>query len=447
MKNIPRVVVAGASSGVGKTSISCAIIYGLKRRGYSVQPFKVGPDYIDPSHLSAISKRPARNLDSWLMSYADLGASFVAGSTEDVSVIEGVMGYYDGVSGKSSTASTFDVASKIKAPVILVLDASKAARSIAAAALGFVKFHKNSRIVGIILNRIGSSRHERFCRDAMAPLKIPIVGAIPRDDSIAMPSRHLGLVPAAEDKTDSIISASKKMAESLDFDKIISICKTAAPLRDAVRKKQASVRATIAVALDASFNFYYQENLDELRRSGAQLEFFSPLSDKEIPRCDGIYIGGGFPEVQGEMLAKNRAMIRSIKKATEGGMPTYAECGGLMYLTRTIRYKKRHKMVGLFDADTTMTGKRTLGYVSAEAIRDSIVSKAKAGIRAHEFHYSMLESVPADAKFAYRIKTGQGIGQKRDGLIQYETLASYCHLMLGKRAARITDACAKFSKR
>ncbi len=447
MTSVPRVVVAGASSGVGKTAVSCAIIYGLEERGFSVQPFKVGPDYIDPSHLGAVSKSPARNLDSWLMTDADLYANFAESSTKDVSVIEGVMGYYDGISGRSSAASTFDVASKIKAPVILVLDASRTARSIAATALGFAKFHKNSRIAGVILNRIGSKRHERFCRDAMAPLKIPIAGVIPRDDSLAMPSRHLGLVPAAEGGTGSIVSAAKKMAEHLDFDKIISICKTAAPLRIKARKKPARARAAIAVALDASFNFYYQENLDELRRSGARISFFSPMSDEKIPRCGGIYIGGGFPEVQGELLAKNQSMIRSIKKAAESGMPVYAECGGLMYLTRAIRYKKKHKMVGLFDADTVMTGKRTLGYVGAEAVRDSIVSKARAGIRAHEFHYSMLESVPSDAKFAYRIKTGQGIGQKRDGLMQHGTLASYCHLMLGERAARITDACVKFSRR
>ena len=223
---IPRLVVAGATSGVGKTSITSAIIYGIKKRGYSVQAFKVGPDYIDPSYLSAISGNDTRNLDVWLMGENELVQSFVKNSASDISIIEGVMGYYDGFGGKTNYASTHHVASLLKSPTILVLDASKAARSIAATALGFAKFHRNSRIVGIILNKIGSKKHENMCKQALANLKVPILGSILKN-SESMESRHLGLIPVKEQKSlqNKIRKISREISDSLDIDKIIQICK------------------------------------------------------------------------------------------------------------------------------------------------------------------------------------------------------------------------------
>jgi len=426
---IPRLVVAGITSGVGKTSITSAIIYGIKKRGYMVQPFKVGPDYIDPSYLSAISGKDAKNLDVWLMGESELLHSFVKNSTSDISVIEGVMGYYDGFGGKTNYASTHHVASLLKAPTILVLDASKAARSIAATALGFAKFHRNSRIVGIILNKIGSKKHENMCKQALANLKIPIFGSIVKN-SESMESRHLGLIPVKEQKSlqNKIRKVSREISDGLDIDKIVQICKNVPQLPKARPKKFKKPTSTVAIALDSSFNFYYHDNLEALRREGAKLKFFSPVSDKKIPACDLIYIGGGFPEVLGQSLERNITMRKMIKKRAEDGTPIFAECGGLMYLTKSISFdKKKYKMVGLFDAETQMTKKMTLNYTEGR-IRSSCLVSAPAKFRAHEFHYSKIRNLPRDAKLVYDLKIGEGIVGKKDALSEYNTLASYCHL-------------------
>jgi len=426
---VPRLVVAGATSGVGKTSITSAIIYGIKKRGHNVQPFKIGPDYIDPSYLSSISNNDTKNLDVWLMGKSELVQSFVKNSTSDVSVIEGVMGYYDGFGGKTNFASTHHVASLLKAPTILVLDASKAARSIAATALGFAKFHRNSRIVGIILNKIGSKKHENMCRQALANLKIPILGSIVKN-SESMESRHLGLIPVKEQKSlqNKIRKISREISDSLDIDKILHICKNVPQLPKVQQKKFKNPTATVAVALDSSFNFYYHDNLEALRREGAKLKFFSPVSDKKIPKCDLIYIGGGFPEVLGQSLERNTTMRKMIKKHAEEGMPIYAECGGLMYLTKSISFgKKKYKMVGLFDAETQMTKKMTLNYTEGRITSNCLVS-GPAKFRAHEFHYSKIGNLARDAKLVYDLKIGEGISGKKDALSEYNTLASYCHL-------------------
>jgi len=439
---IPRLVVAGATSGVGKTSITSAIIYGIKKRGYSVQAFKVGPDYIDPSYLSAISGNDTRNLDVWLMGENELVQSFVKNSASDVSVIEGVMGYYDGFGGKTNYASTHHVASLLKSPTVLVLDASKAARSIAATALGFTKFHRNSRIIGIILNKIGSKKHENMCRQALANLKVPILGSILKN-SESMESRHLGLIPVKEQNSlqNKIRKISREISDNLDIDKIVQICKNVPQLPKVKPKKFKKPIATVAVALDSSFNFYYHDNLEALRREGARLKFFSPVSDKKIPTCDLIYIGGGFPEVLGQSLERNTTMRKMIKKRAEEGTPIYAECGGLMYLTKSISFdKKKYKMVGLFDAETQMTKKMTLNYTEGR-IRSSCLVSAPAKFRAHEFHYSKIRNLPRDAKLVYDLKIGEGIAGKKDALSEYNTLASYCHLYFdsAKYAARMLE--------
>jgi len=426
---IPRLVVAGITSGVGKTSITSAIIYGIKKRGYRIQPFKVGPDYIDPSYLSAISGKDAKNLDVWLMGESELLHSFVKNSTSDISVIEGVMGYYDGFGGKTNYASTHHVASLLKSPTILILDASKTARSIAATALGFAKFHRNSRIVGIILNKIGSKKHESMCKQALASLKVPILGSILRN-SESLESRHLGLIPVKEQRSlqNKIRKVSREISDSLDIDKIIQICKNVSELPKAQAKKIKKPIATVAVALDSSFNFYYHDNLEALRREGAKLKFFSPVGDKKIPKCDLIYIGGGFPEVLGQSLERNTTMRKMIKKRAEEGMPIYAECGGLMYLTKSISFgEKKYKMVGLFDAETHMTKKMTLNYTEGR-IRSNCFVSPTAKFRAHEFHYSKIRNLPRDAKLVYDLKIGEGISGKKDALSEYNTLASYCHL-------------------
>ena len=428
---IPRIVLAGATSGVGKTSITCSIIYALQKRGFSVQPFKVGPDYIDPSYLTTISKNDTYNLDVWLMGQKQVLDSFVSHSNSDISVIEGVMGYYDGFEGNSNYASTHHIASITKSPVILVLDASKTARSIGATALGFQKFHRNSRIVGIILNKIGSKKHEILCRDALEKTKLPIIGVIPKNPILNLESRHLGLISTYDNKIlkNKLEKTSKIISESLDVDKIIKIIKNPISLPKIIKNNYKKTKVKIAVALDNSFNFYYDDNLNALRREGASLTFFSPIKDKKIPKCDGLYIGGGFPEILGNDLAKNQIMKKSIKKLSEDNFPIYAECGGLMYLTKSItNNNKKYKMVGLFDAETTMTKKMRLNYTKGKLSSKNILSDSLHGFRGHEFHYSQLESVSSDSKFAFNLEIGEGIKNHQDGLIQNNTLASYGHL-------------------
>ncbi|KEQ57409.1 Cobyrinic acid AC-diamide synthase protein [Marine Group I thaumarchaeote SCGC AAA799-N04] len=447
---IPRIVLAGASSGVGKTSITCSIIYALQKQGYSVQPFKVGPDYIDPSYLSSISKNETFNLDVWLMGKNHLLSSFISNSKSNVSVIEGVMGFYDGFRGDSNHASTHHVASITKSPVLLILDASKTARSIAATALGFQKFHKNSRIAGIILNKIGSKKHENLCRQALQKTKLPIVGVVPNDHSLSLESRHLGLFSTLDNKTlyNKIQKISKTISKNLDINQIIKILKNTSSLQKISKPSHKKPKTTIAVALDTSFNFYYQDNLESLRREGASLKFFSPVNDKKIPKCDGLYIGGGFPEILGSKLAKNQIMKKLVKNLAEDGIPIYAECGGLMYLTKSILSEnKKYKMVGLFDAETSMTKRMKLNYTKGK-INRSIISEKPHSIQGHEFHYSKLNSVSSDSKFAYELEIGDGIKNHKDGLIQYNSLASYGHLYFDSSnyAKIFVKNCIKYSR-
>ena len=444
-------MIAGTSSGVGKTSITCAIIYALIKKGFSVQPFKVGPDYIDPSYLSSISNNDVFNLDVWLMGKNRLVDSFIENSKSDVSIIEGVMGFYDGFGGNSNFASTHHIAELTNSPVLLVLDASKTARSIAATAIGFQKFHKNSRISGIILNKIGSQKHEKLCRDALQKTKLPIVGVIPKNNELILESRHLGLITTMKEKNlqQKIQKISKIISESLDIEKIIKILNNTTQLKPKQKLKNTKNSVSIAIALDSSFNFYYNDNLEALRRYGATLKFFSPINDKKIPQCDGIYIGGGFPEILGNSLEKNSIMRQSIKKLSEQNMPIYAECGGLMYLTKSIDYgKKKYKMVGLFDAETKMTKKMKLNYTKGKITSKNIISDKPHSLRGHEFHYSKLASISSDTKFAYRLEIGDGIKNQQDGLIQHNTLASYGHLYFDSSdyAKVFVNNCIKFSR-
>lgn len=449
---IPRIVLAGVTSGVGKTSITTAIIYGLREKGYSVQPFKVGPDFIDPSYLTSVSGKTARNLDVWMMGKRGVLKSFVQNSQQDVSVIEGVMGYYDGFDGNSSFASTYDVANIVKSNVILVLDASKAARSIAATATGFQNFEKNSRICGVILNKVGSKKHETLCRDALEKTGLPILGVIPRDNGLQLESRHLGLIPVKErlDLDKKIKSVARSISKFIDIPEIIKLSKNVQALPKIPEGKKKNKQTRIAVALDESFNFYYKDNLDSLENLGAELVFFSPALDKKIPSCDGIYIGGGFPEVNGKLLEKNDTMKKLVKKHAEDGMPIYAECGGLMYLTKSIQYNSgKFQMVGLFDAVTVMEKKLKLNYTSAKTRPGFPFYTKSQVIRGHEFHYSELDLLSRDSKFAYDMSVGIGIRNKKDGLTVYDTLASYMHVHFTDSpiADSFVKSCISYSKK
>lgn len=454
---IPRIVIAGVTSGVGKTSVAIAIMNALRRRGLRVQPFKVGPDFIDPSYHNSITKRYSRNLDVWMMGRQGVLNCFVSACNgSDIAVVEGVMGLFDGMSGRNDFASTAHVAKILDAPVLLVVDASKGARSIAAIILGFLLFDRKLRIAGIILNNVAGERHAVYITDALAGIvRVPIVGVIPRNSEIKMEERHLGLIPTAEleaaKRKAMIVHIAKYIAECLDIDKVLSFCSTSS-LPDALIHAKVPIKTRIAVALDESFNFYYRDNLDALRRSGAQLVYFSPVWEKELPEgTQGLILGGGFPEVLADRLERNRLMIKSIRKAVEEGMPIYGECGGLMYLTRSIKgYKgprKVRKMIGIVEADTIMTRRLTLNYTEAEC-NGPLFGKIK--VRGHEFHYSSIENVADDSKFSYSMKRGNGVTGTHDGFIINDNgLAAYMHLHFAnsKLADRLVLSCARYSRR
>jgi cobyrinic acid a,c-diamide synthase len=453
---ISRVVIAGVTSGVGKTTVAVGIMYGLRKRGLRVQPFKVGPDFIDPSYHTLVTKRNSRNLDVWMMGRQGVLDCFASAcENADIAVIEGVMGLFDGMSGKTDFASTAHLAKILNAPIVLVVDASKGARSIAAVILGFLHFDRKLRIAGIILNNVAGERHANYITEALAGIaKIPVAGILSRNRSIKMEERHLGLVPALElreTKRRVILRTARHMAESIDVDRILSLC-SSGPLPDAPDHSKRPARARIAVALDESFNFYYTDNLFALKRSGAQLVFFSPVREQKLPdRVSGIMLGGGFPEVLADRLENNRSMLRSIRKAVEEGMPVYGECGGLMYLTRSISgyngEKKARKMAGIIEADTLMTGRLTLNYTDAECEGPVF---GKTHLRGHEFHYSSIENIAQDSRFAYYMKKGKGVTGNQDGFIINDNgLAAYMHLHFANRKLpeRMVLSCAGYSRR
>lgn len=451
---IPRVVVAGVASGVGKTTIAVAIMHALRKKGYQVQPFKVGPDFIDPSYHTFVTGRRSRNLDAWLMEEAGIKECFTqACDGADVAVIEGVMGLYDGMSGKNDYASTAHVAKMLGAPVVLVVDAGKGARSIAAITLGFVQFDSSVKISGIILNNIAGDRHAEYVTDALVGrVKAPVVGIIKRESEIRMQERHLGLVPAHELQTGKkrgITKAAKRIADQIDIDAVIRLCGRA-PVAATQSAQKAASRTTIAVALDESFNFYYADNLDALRRHGAKLVFFSPVHDRCVPEAGGIMIGGGFPEVLADRLEKNTQMARTIAKAA-GDAPVYGECGGLMYLTRSIRgyngERKARRMIGAIDAETVMTKKLTLNYTEADCNGPIF---GRVHLRGHEFHYSEIQDIAPDSRFAYRMKKGKGVAEGRDGFIVNEnSLAAYMHLHFAndRLPEMFVKSCVRHSRR
>ena len=453
---VSRVVVAGVTSGVGKTSVALGIMCGLSKRGLRVQPFKVGPDFIDPSYHSLISNRQSRNLDVWMMGRKGVLECFASACQDaDVAVIEGVMGLYDGVSGKNDFASTAHVARILDAPIVLVVDASRGARSIAAIILGFLHFDRNLQIRAVILNKVAGERHAKYIIDAVADkVKVPVIGVLYRNSKVQMQERHLGLVPALElkaAKNDTISRTARYISESLDLDRVLNLCSSTV-LLDAQYSPQRPAKARIAVALDESFNFYYADNLAALKRSGANLVFFSPIKDEKLPDdVHGLILGGGFPEVLADKLEGNRSMIRSIRRAVNEGMPIYGECGGLMYLTRSIsRYRgerKVRKMAGIVDADTIMTGMLTLNYTDAHCTASIF---GNMHLRGHEFHYSSIENIASDSRYAYSMKKGNGITGKHDGfIINDNSLAAYMHLHFANRklSDRIVLSSVKFSHR
>jgi cobyrinic acid a,c-diamide synthase len=467
---IPGIVISGVTSGVGKTTITMAIIHGLQRKGYNVQPFKIGPDYIDPSYHNAISKKRSKNLDVWLMGRNGIIESFfMAAQGSDFTVLEGVMGLFDGISGRNNFASTAHVARILDIPIVLVVDARKAARSLAAIALGFIKFDRQIKISGIIINHIASERHLKYITEAFqTKIKIPIIGRIFSNKENKIQERHLGLIPTIEissDKVTNLTENAKKTSHDIDIEKVIEIGKgkTIAGKKSSGEKanlfnpkdnkKNTKEKVKISIALDKSFNFYYKDNLELLQKK-AKIEFFSPIDNEHIPHnSSGIIIGGGFPEIIADRLEKNSSMKEDIKKSAQDNMPIYAECGGLMYLTKSISgYKnksKKYKMVGLFDAETIMTGRLTLGYTEAILNNSKTILGSLRRIRGHEFHYSNIINHHKDIKLVYTLRRGKGIVDGYDGFYSNNCIASYMHthFINSKISDNFVESCYNHSKK
>ncbi len=449
------IVVAGPHSGVGKTTVATGLMAALARRGLRVQGFKVGPDYIDPTYHTLACGRPSRNLDRWLTDAAGLVELFArAAAQADVCVVEGVMGLFDGRLGPTEQASTAEVAKLLGAPVVLVLDVSRMARSAAALAWGFARFDPVLRLAGVILNNLGSERHRQAVQPSIEQeAGLPVLGALQRDPALRLPERHLGLVPASEGpQIEAFLDAVAAAVErEVDLPRLLRLAETAAlpPRPEATPLfplRPVPARARLAVARDRAFSFYYQDSLDLLAAWGAELAPFSPLTDPALPPCDGVYLGGGFPELFAAELSANTSMRQSLRQAAARGLPVYAECGGLMYLGRSLRDPegREHQMVGLAPFAAAMGApKVTVGYREVRARQDGPLLRAGERLPGHEFHWSTLHDLPSAADAAYDVldQPGRVEGYQRGGL-----LASYIHLHLGSRpglAARFVTACAR----
>ncbi|HZV03733.1 MAG TPA: cobyrinate a,c-diamide synthase [Gemmataceae bacterium] len=444
MNMTARLIIAGTHSGAGKTTIAAGLIAALRRRGLTVQPFKVGPDYIDAGHHTAAAGRTCRNLDTWMMPPEAVCSLFAHASRDaDIAIVEGVMGVFDGAGYDDQTGSTAEVAKLLQAPVILVIDASKMARSAAALALGYQRFDSNLPLSGFIANRAGSDHHGAGVASAIEKATgLPVLGWLPRDECLKFPERHLGLVPAAESTDGSAFvgAACEAVTRHLDVDRLLALART--PPRshaprgnarpDAPRPVAARERVILAVARDEAFHFTYEENLELLQATGARLAFFSPLHDAGLPEgTSGVILSGGFPEVHADRLAANVSMKQALRDAYERGLPIYAECGGLMYLTQAIvdLDGREHRMAGLLPGRSVMGKRLTLGYRLARAVGSSWLFAGGETVRGHEFHYSHWADRPTDVPSAYMLLPSSGVGEPwADGACVGNLWASYVHL-------------------
>ena len=423
-----RLVVAGVSSGVGKTTVATGLMAALRHRGLKVASAKVGPDFIDPGYHSLATGRPGRNLDSWLCGEASMPAlAGRAGAGSDILLIEGVMGLFDGAASGPPEASTASIARLLDAPILLVVDASSMSSSVAAVVHGFHTFDDSTRVAGVVLNRVGSDRHERLLREALAPLAIPVLGALRRSDDFTWRHRHLGLVPVVEDAetiTASIQRLAEQVSASVDLDAVVRLARGAPTWHvEAPRAARRVATCRVAVASGPAFSFTYPDNLEALESAGAELLPFDPRRDECLPPgAAALYAGGGFPEVFASDLAANEALRGDLQRQVGRGLVVWAECGGLLWLAQSL---DGHRLAGLIPADAVMSSQLTLGYRSAEVLVDNPLGATGDTLRGHEFHYSTLN--PAGTALRLRSRgdvTTAGYASER-------LFASYLHLHLG----------------
>ena len=438
-----HIFIAAAHKSSGKTSVTVGLTAALTRRGLAIQPFKKGPDYIDPLWLARAAGRACYNLDFFTQTGSEILATFSGKSIgADFSVIEGNKGLFDGldVEGADSNAA---LATLLSAPVVLVIDTGGMTRGIAPLIRGYLEFDPDVDIRGVILNKVGGARHEAKLRAALERYTdAEVLGAIGRDAALEIPERHLGLIPANEAGAadDMIARLADAVSAGIDLDRIIGVagaaCLPAGKTGQIASPQQQTADVRIAVARDAAFGFYYQDDLEAFAQAGAELAPFDALSDAQLPEADGLFIGGGFPETQLAALSANQNLLANIRQALAAGMPAYAECGGLMYLARNIAWRgEKRNMVGAVPADVIVGDRpQGRGYMVLEEtaeipwpVSSAAQSAVAGGIPAHEFHYARLENLPDDLNYAYRVVRGAGIDGRHDGIVIGNLVAGFAH--------------------
>lgn len=457
-RRYPRVIIAGTKSGVGKTTITLGLLSHLKAMGLNAQPYKVGPDYIDISFHSAMAGLKCRNLDGYMLSKNSILELYERQAIKaDISIIEGVMGLFDGSYEDANVGSTAQIAEILKAPVILVVDASKAGQSVAAQVLGFQKFSDKIRICGVIANRVSSERHYLLIKKAVEErTSLPLFGYMEKNEDLMLEERHLGLKSVFESGEKRIIKKFMKgVCRNIDVEKIIKISRQ---VNDLPRYKKTIFNgakkrpvANIAVAYDECFHFYYEDNLEMLEHMGAKLTKFSPLKDRMLPEnIDGLYIGGGFPELFSDRLSDNKSLLSDIKKKSRSGTPIYAECGGLMYLMKKIKLDKQppYKMADVFPGTVRM-GKRlqNFGYHKVKSNTDTVITNKGNTFPGHMFHWSYVEGM--DSKSSEGFTLTKSRKKVADGYVSGNTLANYIHIHFASKpsiAKKFIRSCVNYKQ-
>ncbi|MCD4723099.1 MAG: cobyrinate a,c-diamide synthase [Desulfobacula sp.] len=455
-------VIGATGSGTGKTTISLAILAYLADQGYKVAPFKVGPDFIDPGHHTKIAGKISFNLDSWMLSRQYNTRIFNENTKgSDIAVVEGVMGLFDGIDGLSEAGCTAQMAKWLDLPVVLIVSAKGKARSAAAIVQGFENFDKDLKIAGVIFSKTGSLRHYDYLKKAVEQnCRTKCLGFMPRNDSIVMPERHLGLVTADElDIGKNVLSTLTSMVKDhMDMKGLINSLdafESAENTEPEISEFSEEQGPTIAVARDKAFCFYYQDNLDILKKFGAKLVEFSPLNDDKLPQnIDGIYFGGGYPEVFAKKLSEKNKLLQEIKKQSVSGMPIYGECGGFMFLCNKLSSMdemQKYPMSGCFDLNVQMSKRlRSLGYREITLKQDTIIGKKGDVLRGHEFHYSSLENYDGSISNVYHVTTRAGQDISLKGYQVSNTLGSYLHIHFGSNegcAKHFVDTCKWFKEK
>ncbi|MGV9883140.1 cobyrinate a,c-diamide synthase [Streptomyces sp. NPDC003006] len=457
---VARLVIAAPSSGSGKTTVATGLMAAFTAAGLAVSPHKVGPDYIDPGYHALATGRPGRNLDAYLCGPDLIAPLFAHGAAGcDLAVVEGVMGMYDGAAGQGELASTAHVAKLLRAPVVLVVDASSQSRSVAALVHGFASWDPEVRVAGVILNKVGSDRHEALLREALDESGVPVLGALRRTPQVAAPSRHLGLVPVAErqgEAVESVAALASRVRDGCDLDALLALARSAASLPgeawdpaaglalspaspgSSSNAGRAEYRPRIAVAGGAAFTFSYAEHTELLRAAGAEVVPFDPLHDEELPDgTAGVVVGGGFPEVYAPELSANEPLRKAVAELARSGAPVAAECAGLLYLSRELDGKP---MCGVLDAEARMSQRLTLGYREAVAVSDSVLAAAGTRMRGHEFHRTVVEPGAGTAP-AWGLHAPE---RRVEGFVQGNVHASYLHTHWASRpevARRFVERC------